>query len=62
MRPGDLVLMVDQNENRGLWNLALVEKVHESADGLVRSVTVKTKSSRRLDRPVNKLVLLEGSE
>ena len=61
LKKGDLVLMVDQCENRGYWNLALVTDTHPSSDGLVRSVTVKAKK-KCYDRPVNKLVLLEGAE
>ena len=61
LKKGDLVLMVDECQNRGFWNLALVDDVYPSSDGLVRSVAVKT-AKKSYDRPVNKLVLLEGAE
>ena len=61
LKKGDLVLMVDECQNRGFWNLALVDEVYPSSDGLVRSVAVKT-AKKSYDRPVNKLVLLEGAE
>ena len=61
LKKGDLVLMVDECQNRGFWNLALVDKVYPSSDGLVRSVAVKT-AKKSFDRPANKLVLLEGAE
>lgn len=56
---GDLVIIADENTPRNLWPLALVEAVNQGRDGLVRSVTLRTKSTR-LVRPVTKIVLLEG--
>ena len=61
VRKGDLVLMSDQNMPRGSWPLGLISDVKEGRDGLIRSATIKTKSSV-LVRPVNKLVLIEGSD
>ena len=61
VRKGDLVLMSDQNTPRGSWPLGLVTDVKEGRDGLVRSATIKTKTSV-LVRPINKLVLIEGSD
>ena len=58
---GDLVLVTEENTPRGVWPLGLITETFESKDGLVRSVKVKTRSSY-LQRPVTKLVLLEGSE
>jgi transposase InsO family protein len=56
---GDLVLITDENTPRGVWPMGLIVEVHESADGFVRSVKIKTKSSC-LQRPITKIVLLEG--
>ena len=58
LRVGDLVLLIDENSPRGLWPLGLIQDLHFSPDGLVRSVTVKTKSTT-LSRPITKLILLE---
>ena len=58
----DVVLIVDNNLPRNLWLLGRVVEVHKSSqDGRVRSVKVKTKSSV-LERPKDKLVLLEGAD
>lgn len=56
---GDLVLICDENTPRGLWPLGLVTEINIGRDGLVRSATVRTKSTH-LVRPATKLVLLEG--
>ena len=52
------MLMSDPNSPRGKWPLARVTKVYPGADGLVRSVQVRTANSY-LDRPVSKLCFLE---
>ena len=58
LKVGDLVMLIDENLPRGLWPLGLVQNLHFSSDNLVRSVTVKTKSTT-LSRPITKLILLE---
>jgi len=58
---GDIVLPTDEKSPRGLWPLARITGVKTNQrDGLVRSVTLKTKSST-LKRPIDKIVLLEGA-
>ena len=58
---GDIVLLTDEKSPRGLWPLARITSVKTSQrDRLVRSVTLKTKSST-LERPIDKIVLLEGA-
>ena len=58
---GDIVLLTDEKSPRGLWPLARVTGVKTNQrDRLVRSVTLKTKSST-LERPIDKIVLLEGA-
>jgi hypothetical protein len=59
VQTGDLVMIADENTPRGVWPLGLVLSVNRSEDGLVRSVEIKTKSSK-LVRPITKVVLLEG--
>ena len=54
------VLLYDSNMPRSQWPLARVIKVHPSKDELVRSVTLKLPNTA-LERPLNKLFLLEGS-
>ena len=60
---GDIVLVKDEDTPRNVWPLGRVTEVFPSkADGLVRSVLIKTRSSQELKRPISKLVfLLEGS-
>ena len=55
---GDIVLMSEDNVKRGNWPLAVVEEIHKGKDGLIRTVTIRTKSGRRR-RSVQKLYLLE---
>ena len=61
VKVGDLVLIINENTPRGVWPIALVKETFSSDDDLIRSVKVKTASSEFV-RPVNKLVLLEGSD
>ena len=58
LKTGDIVLVVEENAPRGHWPLARVTAVHQSSDGRVRSVDVKT-SSGTYRRPTNKICLLE---
>lgn len=58
----DIVLVADDRQPRGSWPLGRVTQVFKNPlDGLVRSVTVKTMTSV-LDRPITKIVYLEGAE
>ena len=74
MRPGDLVLVSEENVPRNCWRLARVEEVHTDQDGLVRKVKIvvsdsslnhkgeRVRSKTTLERPVQMLVLLMKSE
>ena len=44
LKIGDVVLMVDENVNRGKWNLARVIEVFPGNDGVIRNVKLKTKT------------------
>ena len=58
---GDIVLLTDEKSPRGLWPLARITGIKTNQrDRLVRSVKLKTKSST-LERPIDKIVLLEGA-
>ena len=62
LRVGDVVLIKDQTP-RNAWPMAVVDQVHKSEDGLVRSATLrlpphKNGSPRIKDRPIHNLVLL----
>ena len=57
------MIVKDINTPRNAWLLARVTSTNKDDQGLVRSATVQTSSGSKLDRPVNKLVLLvENSE
>lgn len=60
LKPGDLVLVCEENSSRGNWPLGLVIDVNTSQDGLVRSAKVKVCNTLKT-RPVVKLCLLEES-
>jgi len=54
-----------ESSPRNRWPLARVTEVFKDQKGLVRHVTVRTRGSTYLQRPVDKLVLLmeeDGSE
>ena len=55
---GELVLLMELNVPRNLWPLAIIDEVFYGRDGKVRSVIVRTKTTK-LHRPVVKLVRLE---
>lgn len=70
---GDIVIVKDDTLPRNCWRLARVSRTYPSEDGYIRSVQVdlgdadlpadgkRKEPVRRLDRPVNKLILLVES-
>ena len=60
LRVGDVVLVADLRYPRGQWPLAVVTRVKEGRDGLIRTATVRTAKST-LTRPVTQLCLLESA-
>ena len=57
---GDVVLVVDENSPRNSWPLGRITEVKPNKrDGLVRRVSLKTKTAV-LERPIDKIVLLEA--
>ena len=61
LKEGDIVLMKDDGTPRGQWPLALVVETHKSNDGLVKSVSLRSRGSC-FDRPVHKTVLLVAGD
>ena len=53
----DVVLVVDSSVPRGSWVLGRVTEVYPDKNGLVRNVSIRTKSST-LVRPIVKLVMV----
>ena len=58
---GDVVIIREENVPRNAWSLARVVRVEPDAQGLIRSVVVKTRETT-LRRPINKLVLILPKE
>ena len=57
---GDIVLVVDEKSPRNSWPLGRILEVKPNkGDGLVRRATLQTKTSV-LERPIDKIVLLEA--
>jgi hypothetical protein len=60
---GDVVIVHDDDQPRGLWRLGRIEKLITGADNRVRGAVVKVKSKKRrpttLKRPLQKLYPLE---
>ena len=55
---GELVVLVEDDQKRGKWPLARVTQVFTSADGVVRSLEIKTKNGL-YTRPAAKICRLE---
>ena len=55
---GDVVLLKENQSPRNRWPLGKVVATHPDDQDRVRSVTVLTGNGSKLERPVNKLVLL----
>jgi len=58
---GDYVLVVDQHQPRGVWEVGIVDQTIVGDDGYVRTVQVKTSKGKYLTRSIGKLVLLEAA-
>ena len=56
----DLVLVAEENTNRGQWPLGRVTEVYAWKDGHVKSVKIRTRSAT-LVRPITKLCYLEST-
>jgi hypothetical protein len=54
LQPGDLVLLLEDNQQPMHWPLARVSHIHPGKDGLVRTVTVIT-AQGSFKRPIQKL-------
>ena len=61
LRPGDVVLLIDEQITREKWPLGVVDTCEVSTDGAVRGVVVRTKDGS-LRRDIRKLCLIEGSD
>lgn len=57
LKLNDVVIILDENTLPAKWPLGRVVVIHPSADGLIRSVTVRTQEGL-LKRPIQKLVQL----
>ena len=60
VKPGDLVLMLDESLPRGQWPKAIVVENLPDQGGLVRRVRVRTSDGTIYSRDIWKLCLLEG--
>jgi hypothetical protein len=57
LQVGDLVLIVDENAQRNVWERGIVEELHTGPDNKTRSASVRTSTSIR-KRPVAKLAVI----
>jgi hypothetical protein len=57
LRPGDVVLLIDEGLARCQWPLGRVTEVFPSKDGYVRKVKLSSKG-KIYERPIHKLILL----
>ncbi len=60
LQVGDLVIILHENTPRNHWPLGLITQVYPGADGLVRTVEVKTQAGV-FNRPADKICLLEAN-
>ena len=61
LKPGDVVLVVDESTPRSQWNLGKVASVCPDQYGVVRNVTVNIRGSE-IRRPIHKLCLIVPKE
>ena len=61
LKPGDVVLIVDESTPRSQWNLGKVASVCPDKYGVVRNVTVDIRG-REIRRPIHKLCLIVPKE
>ena len=59
LEEGDVVLLVDQDVSRRLWQMGRIVRTLPSPDGLIRKALVKTGGSTYL-RPIHKMVLVSS--
>jgi len=55
-------MLIEENVLRNEWPYGSVKETLRSADGRVRRVKVKTNAGTTLERPIQKLVLLQEQE
>ena len=58
LKPGDLVLIIDETAPRNSWPMGLITETFPDTNGHVRRVKVKTQTGT-LERPITKLCLLK---
>ena len=61
LKVGDVVLVAEPNQPRGVWPLGRIVSSYPGKDGMVRAVTVRTQCGQ-YKRPITKLCLLEEAE
>ena len=61
LKEGDVVLVAEPNQPRGVWPLGRILYTHPGQDGLVRTVTVRTQHGE-YKRPITKLCLVQEAE
>ena len=61
LRKGNVVLVAEPNQPRGIWPLRRIVSTHPGQDGMVRAVTVRTQYGE-YKRPITKLCFLEDAE
>ena len=59
LRVGDVVLVIAESLPRGKWPIGIVDRCFPDADGLVRTVEVKTHNGL-IKRDVRQLSFLKG--
>lgn len=61
IKPGDLVILKEDNAPPNLWKMGRVVELHPGADGIVRVITLRT-SQGQLKRPITKVCLLPSED
>lgn len=57
-KPGNLVLLAEDDMPPTLWPMMIIDEVHPGDDGIVRVVTLRSPSGKRFKRPAVKLRIL----
>ena len=61
LKVGDVVLVAEPNQPRGVWPLGKIVSTYPRKDGMLPAVTVRTQCGE-YKRPITKLCLLEEAE
>uniref|UniRef100_A0AAF5RWJ7 DUF5641 domain-containing protein n=1 Tax=Wuchereria bancrofti TaxID=6293 RepID=A0AAF5RWJ7_WUCBA len=58
-RENEIVLLIEPETPRSIWELARIIKINKGWDGRIRSATIQMSNGKQLDRSINRLCSME---